>query len=569
MARRFSYLNLGLISIIFNNSLTGLKRKCKLEQSIAETQGMERAMATADFVIAGAGHNSLITASYLSKAGYSCVIVDARSIPGGGATTEEILGPGYAIDTCSTGHTLILQNPIVRLDELGLMEKHGLSYLHPDPVAHVALPDGEQITMSLDADKTAKELARYSEEDAESYVRLLSEFDELRPLLGKSRAHPIGMGPSLKDLLKEHPRGGVWARRMAMSARDIIQKEFKSPHVRAFMGWMSFQTAVPLDQSGTGMLPYQITASRQARSWSIPKGGSGRLIDALVGFIEDRGAKIHCNVRVSELIIEGGKCVGVRAQDGREFRARKAVISTIHVKHLIDMAPREMWGDDFQFGVETYNVGVPFFATYLATSTPPVFETPRGPRTAVSAGYAGWLEDLVQSGRDIYDGNLSRNISWLLAATPTLVDSNRAPEGHHTVKLLTHTVYDLPVVGAAGWAACKDDFSQKHIEKIRQFCPSFTDDVILSRIAKSPVDIEAANPHMVQGAPHGGDRSITFSGEQRPAPGWASHRMPIPGLYQTGGTTHPGGSITGYPGRNAAMVVLQDLGEDLSKIMHV
>ena len=232
-------------------------------------------MALADFVIAGAGHNSLITACYLSKAGYSCVIVDARPIPGGGATTENILGPDYAIDTCSTGHTLILQNPIIRLDELGLMEKHGLSYLHPDPVAHVALPDGEQITMSLDVDKTIQELSRYSEEDAENYLRLLNEFDELRSVLGKSRSYPIGMGPSLKDLLKEHPRGGIWARRMVMSARDIIKHEFKSPHVRALMGWMSFQTAVPIDQPGTGMLPYQITAPRQARSWSIPKVDPG------------------------------------------------------------------------------------------------------------------------------------------------------------------------------------------------------------------------------------------------------------------------------------------------------
>ena len=111
-----------------------------------------------DFIIAGAGHNSLITACYLSKAGYSCKIIDARAIPGGGCATEEVLGPGYKIDTCSTGHTLILQNPIIKLDELGIVEKYGLSYLQPDPVAHVALPDGEQITMFLDVKKTIKEL---------------------------------------------------------------------------------------------------------------------------------------------------------------------------------------------------------------------------------------------------------------------------------------------------------------------------------------------------------------------------------------------------------------------------
>lgn len=522
-----------------------------------------------DFVIAGAGHNSLVTACYLSAAGFTCVVVDARPVPGGGAATEEILGPGYAVDTCSTGHTLILQNPLIRLDELGLVARHGLSYLDPDPVAHVALPDGEQITMHLDAAAAIEEFARFSEEDAESYRRLLAEFDELRPLLGKARGAPIGYGPSLKDLLVDHPRGGIWARRMAMCARDVILREFKSPHIRAFMGWMAFQTAVPIDQAGTGLLAYQIIAGRQARSWSIPKGGSGRLVDALVGYLEERGTEFHLGATVEELILEDGRCVGVRTGDGRTFRGRRGVVSTIHVKHLVDMAPPDAWGESFRYGVETFNVGVPFFATYLATSAPPVFETSQGPRTAVSAGYAGWLEDLVQSGRNIYDGRFSDDIAWLLVATPSLADAGRAPDGHHTVKFLTHTVYDLPGEGPEGWDARKEAFADRLIATIRRFCPGFTDDVILARLTKSPVDIEAANPHMIHGTAHGGDRSISFSGDQRPAPGWAAHRMPIQGLYQTGGTTHPGGSITGIPGRNAARVILEDIGVDVSKIMAI
>ncbi len=526
-------------------------------------------MVTADFVIAGAGHNSLVTACYLAKAGYSCVVLDARPVPGGGCATEEILGPGYGIDTCSTGHTLILQNPLIRFDELGLVGKFGLSYLHPSPVAHVALPDGEQITMSLDLDATIAEIARYSQNDADSYGRLISEFDELRPILGEARSGPMGMAPPMKELFRDHPRGGIWLRRMAMSARDVILHEFTSPHVRAFIGWIAFQTAVPIDRAGTGLLPYQITASRQARSWSIPKGGSGRLTDALVGFLASHGAEFHFESWVKELILDENRCVGVRTRDGREFRGSKGVISTIHVKHLVEMAHKDAWGDDFLFGVDTYDVGVPFFATYLATSEPPVFETRHGPRSAVSAGYAGWIEDLVQSGRDIYDGRLSNNLAWLLVATPTLVDPSRAPDGHHTVKLLTHVIHDLPGIGPSGWEASKEAFADRLIETVRRFCPGFTDDVILARMTKSPVDIESQNPNMIRGAAHGGDRSISFAGEQRPAPGWAQHRMPIPGLYQTGGTTHPGGSITGYPGRNAAMVVLKDLGEDLSKIMHI
>ena len=525
-----------------------------------------RAIAV-DFVIAGAGHNSLITACYLAKAGFSCTVIDARDVPGGGCATEEVFGAGYKIDTCSTGHTLILQNPIISQDELGLVKEFGLSYLHPDPVAHVAFPDGEQITMSLDPEKTADEFSRFSQRDADSYLRLLEEFDELKPMLGRARSEPLGLGSSLKQLLLEHKRGPIWLRRQAMSARDVILREFESKHIRAFMGWMSFQTAVPIDQAGTGFLPYQITAPRQARSWSIPKGGSGKLTDALVAYLKRKGTHIELNKKVEKLIFDHDRCVGVSCSDGTEYRSKKGVVSTIHIKHLINMAPDKYWDENFKFGVDTYNVGVPFFATYLATTTAPIFETANGPVSAVSAGYAGWLEDLVQSGRDIYDGKLSDDVSWLLVATPTLVDPERALDNHHTVKLLTHTVYDLPQVGAIGWNSFKEEFTDKLLEKVRRFCPSFTDDVILKRLTKSPLDIEKWNPHMINGAPHGGDRSITFAGEQRPVPGWAQHRMPIQGLWQTGGTTHPGGSITGYPGRNAAKVILSDLGLKPSDFM--
>src|SRR5215467_2761833 len=129
--------------------------------------------ADADVVVAGAGHNSLIAACYLAKAGYRCLVLDARDVPGGGATTEEILLPGYKIDTCATGHTLIRVNPLLTRDELGLIRDYGLRYLDPDPVAHVAFPDGEQLTMWLDKERTAAEIARFDAADAAAYQRLL------------------------------------------------------------------------------------------------------------------------------------------------------------------------------------------------------------------------------------------------------------------------------------------------------------------------------------------------------------------------------------------------------------
>jgi phytoene dehydrogenase-like protein len=520
---------------------------------------------SADIVVAGAGHNSLITAAYLAKAGYECVVLDARAIPGGGAATEELLMPGYRIDSCSTGHTLIQVNPLLAADELGLKADYGLEYVDPDPVGHVAFPDGEQLTMWLDLERTCAEIARFSERDAGAYRRLIDEYDEVKGAFGRARFTPLGFGPSLEEMLLELPRGRIWLRRNAISAWDVIRHEFQSRHVRAFMVWMAFQTLVPVDAPGSGVLAYSLIFGRQRRGWTIPLGGSGALTDALVRVIEDHGGTVLCGRRVSRLLLEGRRCAGVETEDGERHLAAEAVVSTIHVKHLVEMAPPEAWGEEFLYGVETYDIGMPGMAAYFATTEAPAFETAAGPRSAVSAGTAAWAEDVIRCGRDVKDGRPVEGVPWLLVATPTLADPSRAPEGHHTVKLLSPQAWEAP--DGETWETHKHVVAARQLEHLRRFAPNLTDDAIVASLVKSPADIERSNEHMIHGAFHGGDRSLPFSGALRPVPGWADHRTPIPGLYQTGGTTHPGGSITGAPGRNAATVLLTDLGRDPEEVM--
>jgi phytoene dehydrogenase-like protein len=518
-----------------------------------------------NIVVAGAGHNSLIAACYLAKAGYRCTVLDARHIPGGGAATEELLHPGLFVDTCSTGHTMIRVNPLLVDDELGLVKEYGLSYLEPDPVAHVAFPDSDYLTMWLDIDRTAEEIARFSREDAAAYRRMASEYDAVSAIFSRSQFTPVGFGPSLEQMLAEHPQGRVWQRRRALSAWDVIRYEFSNRHVQAFMMWMAFQTNQAVDGPGTGMLAYTIFG-RQKRSWSVPVGGSGRLTDALVSYLTDHGGTVSCDQRVTRLILEKGRCIGVETATGESYLADTAVLSTIHVKHLIEMAPAEAWPEDFRYGIDTYDVGIPGFGVYYAAGTAPAYPTRDGDRTAVSSGTVGWPEDVVQLGVDLRRGRYIEGVPWLLVGTPTLVDPDRAPAGMHTVKLLSQQVYALPDDMPDADAA-KEAHAKVQLEHLQRFAPNFTDDQISAHLVMAPADFERANPHMVHGAFHGGDRGPGFSGASRPAPGWASHRMPIPGLYQTGGTTHPGGSITGGPGRNAATVLLHDLGLDPSEIM--
>jgi phytoene dehydrogenase-like protein len=522
--------------------------------------------ASADIVVAGAGHNSLVAACYLAKAGYRCLVLDARHIPGGGAATEELLLPGFGIDTCATGHTLIRVNPLLTRDELGLIADYGLRYVDPDPVAHVTFPDGEHLTMWLDRDRTAAEIARFAPEDALAYLRMMDEYDEVKEIFSGSQFTPVGFGPSLDARLAEHPRGRLWQRRRVLSAWDIIRHEFSDRHVQAFMLWMAFQTNQAVDVPGSGLLAYSLIFGRQRRSWSILTGGSGQLTAALTGYLESHGGTVLCDKKVTRLLLDEGRCVGVETSDGEQYRAGTAVLSTIHVTHLRDMAPREAWPEEFHYGIDTYDVGVPGFGVYLATSLPPVYETPGGPVTAVSSGIVGWPEDVVRLGQDLRAGRYVDGVPWLLVATPTLVDPGRAPAGKHTVKLLSQQVYELPP-GMPDANTVKATQARLQIEQLRAVAPSFTDDVILGQMIKSPADYEQLNPHMVHGAFHGGDRGLAFSGPNRPVPGWASHRMPIPGLYQTGGSTHPGGSITGAPGRNAAIVLLHDLGHDPDEVM--
>jgi phytoene dehydrogenase-like protein len=154
----------------------------------------------------------------------------------------------------------------------------------------------------------------------------------------------------------------------------------------------------------------------------------------------------------------------------------------------------------------------------------------------------------------------------MLFATPTLVDPSRAPDGGHTLKILQPQPY-APDGDATRWVEAKAEVVATSLEHLRRCAPNMTDDKVLATYVKTPLDIERTNAHMWHGTIHGGDRGLAHGGEMRPVPGWAQHRMPIPGLYQTGATTHPGGSITGAPGRNAAIVMLEELGKDPSRVM--
>lgn len=517
-----------------------------------------------DILVAGGGHNSLICAAYLARAGLRVQVLEAGSIPGGNAITEQMILPGYQFDACSSAHVLFQSSPTLRNNELHL-DEYGLGYLFPDPVVTVPFDDGESLTMWRDINRTVEEIARFSDHDAHAYRQLIDDYEVVKKIFGNYRYTPIGYGPTLDEALIALPDGAIWQRRNRQSALQITRDFFEEEHVRAFILWLAFLTAQPIDEPYTGIQAFAIPYGRQTNGWATPAGGSGALPKALVALIEDHGGQVLTNKRVVEMLLNDGRCVGVRTSGGETYYSEMAVVSTIHVRQLVEMAPRSAWGEMFAQGVEQWQPGFTYFVTHYALAEPPLYPISGQRLPCVAAGAVNSVDNLLGLMSDMRRGVIHQDTPVLLVVCSSVVDASRAPTGMHTLKVMSIFPYDLKEGGPSRWDEIKEDVAQRNLDYLRNLAPNLSNDVILGQQIESPLDLERRNLSNWRGSCHGGEASPAQSGAMRPVPGWASHRMPISGLYQTGSTTHPGGSVSGAPGRNAAWVILEDLGYSLKK----
>jgi phytoene dehydrogenase-like protein len=510
----------------------------------------------ADIVVVGAGHNSLIAAAYLAAAGLEVLVLEARDVIGGNTVTEELTLPGFRHDSCSSAHVLIQSNPLMRNNELSL-DRYGLKYVFTDPAVVMPLDDGGSITMWLDRTRTSEEFARFSRADADRYLQFLDEWDS-----GLKQVHSRVSNLPPREL----EAGSAPARRYAeinsMSAREVVFERFSHECVRSLILWLSFATIQDVDRPGTGILPFAVTAGRQEFGWATPIGGSGTLPAALARSIEDHGGRIVAGAPVVEMILQHGRVTEVVTGDGTHYRARRAVLSTIHAALLPDVLPPGSLPDDFVARLRRWKPGLTLFAVHLALPRVPSFATSSG-RLASAAGAFGSPDGLRAQIAAHKDGRTYADDPWILVVNACAVDPSRAPEHQATLKLLTIAPRDL---SAGKWAAVKPRFGRALVERVAA-CMDFDPDEVLAVLCECPLDLEERNPHNYLGSCHGGELSPEQSGLNRPAPGYAHYRMPVPGLYQTGATTHPGGSVSGRPGRNAARVLLSDLGIDPSRLM--
>src|SRR5580658_789920 len=315
-----------------------------------------------DYVLAGGGHNSLVCAAYLATAGYRVVVLEGHAMIGGGCKTAEILLPGFKEDLCSSAHTVILKNPLLRDKEMDLAE-YGYELIHPDVVIHYPFLDGASVTVfENDVERTAASIARLSKKDADTFRRVTA-----------ARAQLAGMAPA--DAATT--RAGIYFQRLSnMTGFAAVNEIWESPYMRAasLSGGRFFG---PLGSDyGTGLQAFSMMDHMRGRP--IPKGGSGMLTVALGRYIEAHNGVILTNKPVVRLSIDGGRCTGVECADGTQYRADKGVVSTIHVKHLIEMAPRELWGDEFNTMVDAFQPEHAMIQFHYATTEAPQYTVASG-----------------------------------------------------------------------------------------------------------------------------------------------------------------------------------------------
>lgn len=519
--------------------------------------------ASYDIIFAGAGHNNLVTAAYAARAGFRVLVLEGAARIGGDTTCEELTLPGFIHDPCATAHNLIQSNPLIKNNELEL-DRRGLKYLYPDPVFTMPFLDGASITMWRDLERTCAEIASFSPADAAAYRALLDDWELMAPVVNDERANPPRPPQKVEALTRESALGQRMVDIRRATAIDVIRERFQDEHVRAFFAWIAFMTLHPLDEPESGLLAFSLVAGRQRFSWILPEGGSIQLPLALQRVIEENGGAIVSSKPVVRISVDGGRASSVETADGITYKATKAVVSTIHIKHLPAILGENHLPGDYRAGIARWKPNLTMFVSHYALSEAPRFNRGDVALPSVTMGALESLEAYDSMLAAFRAGRVDLERPVFLALTPTVIDASRAPAGQHTFKVISFLPYEL-AEGPEHWDDIKAQVSTELFERLARYSPNLSRRIVLAEHVDSPLDLERRNPANWRGSCHGGANSPEQSGYFRPVEGWSSYRTPVEGLYQNGACTHPGGSVSGLPGRNCARVLLQDLGSSLEE----
>jgi len=527
-----------------------------------------RMAARYDAIVVGGGHNGLVAAAYLARAGRKVLVLERRHVLGGAAVTEEVF-PGFHISVCSYVVSLLRPEIIRDLD----LPRHGLEILPLDGT-FTPMPSGDHLWRMNDHARTRREIYRHSPTDAEAYDEYAKAMVEMarfvKPILSMVPPDPFSFDlpgfARLADLgqrFRRLTRGQQHSllQLMTMSAADMLDQWFETDVLKATMSASGIiGTFLGVRSPGTAYVllhHYMGEIDGAFRSWGFSRGGTGAISLAIAGAAREAGVEIRTESPVERIEVAGGRATGVVLKGGDEIRADVVVSSADPRVTFEKLCPPGTLDGDFLRGVRRFKFRGSSGKVNLALDALPDFTCLPGPgahlRGAVSVSPG--VEYMERAYDDAKYGDFSRR-PYIDMVIPTLTDPSVAPPGKH---ILSCFVQYAPYKLREGtWDEKREAFGDAVIDTIAEYAPNLRK-IILHRQVVTPLDLER-EWSLSEGNIFQGELSLEQLFFLRPVPGWARYRTPLRSLYLCGSATHPGGGIMGASGRLAALEVLKDTG---------
>ncbi len=523
----------------------------------------------ADTIVIGAGHNGLVTAAYLSKAGQKVLVIERRDVVGGAAATEEIF-PGYQVD--SGAHRLGGLSRRVIAD-LGLAA-HGLEILPADPTCFTPVEEGPPLVLWRDRDRTAQAIREISEADGKAWV-LFTE------LIGKAAGFleaawtttpPDVTGNDLGDLWSSAKLGlklrGLGKKDMVevmrilpMSIYELMDEWFESDLVKGTLAASAVSGLCQGPMAGGtvyALLHHHVGAAGVMRPTQRVRGGIGRLSEALVAACRQYGAEVRTGAPVDGILLESGVACGVVLGDGAQLSARRVVSSADPRTTFFDLLDPEAISPDFADKISHIRYRGVCAKVHLALGGLPDFacQPGSGPHLNGVISISPSLEYVERAYDDAKYGRVSE-APCLEVSIPSLTDPGIAPDGKHLMSIvMQYAPYSLR---EGQWDdATRGALLDTVVRTLARYAPRI-DSLIEDRHVLTPLDLERRFG-LPEGNIYHGEMTLDQLLFMRPVPGASRYRAPVPGLYLCGSGTHPGGGVTGVPGFNAAREILKDGG---------
>jgi len=541
---------------------------------VRATTIVDRIMSNYDVIVIGGGHNGLVNAAYLARAGRKVLVVERRHVLGGAAVTEEIF-PGFKYSVASYVVSLLRPEIIRDLD----LPRHGLEILPLDGT-FTPMPNGDYLWRVNDHARTRREIARHSKVDAEAYEEYGKAMIEMgrfvKPILNMTPPDPTSLDPrGLMDLLFLGRRFQSLSEQdkynqvqlMTMSAVDFLDQWFETDVLKATMSASGIiGTFLGVRSPGTAYVllhHYMGEIDGAFRSWGLSRGGTGAISNAIAAAALEAGVEIKTETAASKILVKDGEAAGVVLENGGYYTADVVASSLDPRQTFTNLVGEENLPADFVEDVKRYKYRGSSGKVNLALDALPDFTCLRGPghhlRGAISISPS--VDYMERAYDDAKYGRYSRR-PYVDMVIPSLTDPSVAPPGKHVMScFVQYAPYHLK---EGHWDDHREAFGDTVINAIAEYAPNIKD-IILHRQVLTPLDIERTFG-LSEGNIFQGELTLEQLFFLRPAPGWAQYKTPIRNLYMCGSATHPGGGIMGAPGRNAALRILKETVKKKKKV---